>query len=447
MKTKTVVTGALLAGVVAFLAWRMLRPLEIFSISPRFEYPLTTTRLPPSLHDLSAQSCGACHTAVYHEWTTTIHSQAWTDPYFQADWRHEGKKQICLNCHTPLDRQQKFRVLGFHGGDRWKPILSPNPAFDPALRQQGVTCAACHVRNGVVYGPYAKLDAPHPIARWNNDNEACIRCHVVNNKHWDVFFRLPPCGTVAEIQRSRKRLQLNHQDIETLLHIAPPAMPAGPKYSYKVQPGGSVVSLIPRNDGYGDDIPVRDVAALNCVQCHMPPVERPLVPGGKPLAGRRHLWRGGHDPRMVKKALTITFVKTPTSVPDQERYTLTITNTGAEHYIPTGVPDRHLTVTLRVRSAGGKILKTQTFTLERTVLWRPFIIDLWDTRLRPWQPRRYSLRFSTLLKPRPAVVEAVVRYWLMDEAHRARIHYPGPISYVVFREHIPLHGAVASETP
>ncbi|MDE2088852.1 MAG: hypothetical protein KGJ12_02400, partial [Gammaproteobacteria bacterium] len=100
MKTKTVVTSVLLAGVVAFLAWRMLRPLEIFSISPRFEYPLATAQLPPSLHDLSAQSCGACHTAVYHEWTTTIHSQAWTDSYFQIDWRDEGAKQICLNCHT-----------------------------------------------------------------------------------------------------------------------------------------------------------------------------------------------------------------------------------------------------------------------------------------------------------------------------------------------------------
>ena len=30
-----------------------------------------------------------------------MHSQAWTDPYFQADWQFDGAQQICKNCHIP----------------------------------------------------------------------------------------------------------------------------------------------------------------------------------------------------------------------------------------------------------------------------------------------------------------------------------------------------------
>lgn len=430
MKTRTAATVALASALALFLVWRLVRPLEIFTVSKRFEYPLQATPLPPPLTSLSAAACGACHTAIYREWSTSMHAHAWNDPYFQADYRSEGAKQICLNCHTPLARQQAFRVLGFHGGDRWDPVLAPNPRFEPVLQRQGVSCAACHLRHGVIYGPFARVDAPHPVARWNNDNEACIRCHVVNNTHWDAFYRLPPCGTVTEIKAARERFALHQRDVDTALHIPPPAAPA--------------VSQV---DGYGAGVAASAAAALNCVQCHMPQVERPLVRGGPVRLGRRHLWRGGHDPRMVAAALRIAFAAAPSPGSERRRYVLTITDVGAEHDVPTGVPDRHLTVALRVLDAAGGVLRSRAYTLERTILWRPFIVELRDTRLRLDQPRRYGIRFSTRSRPPPASVEAVVRYWLMDPSHRARIPYQGPVSYVVYRKRIPLHATPAMGHP
>jgi len=420
IKPKTALIAVVALALIAFLGWRMVRPLEIFSVSGRFEYPLASAKIPAPLASLRAEDCGACHTAIYREWKTSLHAHAWSEPYFQADYRNEGSKQICLNCHTPLDRQQKSRVLGFHGGDKWNPVLVPNPQFDSVLQDQGVTCAACHLRHGVIYGPYGGLKAPHPTARWNNSNEVCVRCHVVGNRRWDVFYRLPPCGTVAEIAATRRRFALRHRNIDTTFGISRrPAAPA---------------TLA--DDGYGAGIAANAAAGLNCVACHMPAADRPLVPGGVTRAGREHLWRGGHDPQTVAAALRATF-EPEASQPGQRRYVLTLTNTGAEHDLPTGVPDRHLSVDLRLLDAAGHVLQSQTHTIERTVLWRPFIVDLWDTRLKPGEPRQYSIAFDPGV-PQATSVEAVVRYEMMDASHRAALHYRGTVSYVVFQKRIPL---------
>ena len=67
-------------------------------------------------------------------------------------------------------------------------------------------------------------------------------------------------------------------------------------------------------------------------------------------------------------------------------------NTGAAHLLPTGTPDRHLSVHLRVLDGRDAVIEEHTHLLKRTTLWRPFIIDLWDTRLPRMQPRRYDIR-------------------------------------------------------
>ena len=73
-------------------------------------------------------------------------------------------------------------------------------------------------------------------------------------------------------------------------------------------------------------------------------------------------------------------------------------------------------------------------------MWRPFIVDLWDTRLPRGQPRSYRIEFPSASKPAPVAVEAVVRYHLLDEKRRARIGYQNtePIAYEVFRSRIAL---------
>lgn len=399
--------------LAVFLGWRLLRPLNIFIVTEAFERPEDTTMIPQPLATLHAAECATCHREFHDEWRTTIHSQAWTDPYFQTDWRFDGSQQICRNCHTPLDRQQPDRVLGFRDKDKWDPVLAPNPDFDAGLQHEGVTCAACHVRNGSIVGMLGTGDAPHLVQQLDDPNEVCVRCHVVEGDRWDTFFRFPPCGTVAEIQSSAGGA------LETAV-----LGPTGPDHTQ----GGT------------GEIRLPDTASLGCVQCHMPLVERPLVEGGPVRPVRQHLWRGGHDPEMVKSGLQAEFREVAGKSPGPRVFALTLTNIGAAHYLPTGTPDRHLTVALRLLDSAGNILKEQQHRLRRTVLWRPFIIDLWDTRLPRWQPRSYELSVAAHDVREAAAVEAVVRYHLLDERRRKRIGYENqtPIAYEVFRQRLAL---------
>lgn len=100
-----------------------------------------------------------------------------------------------------------------------------------------------------------------------------MRCHIVEGDKWDTFFCFPPCGTVAEI-----------------------------KSSCSQSPNKKTVKGIT-----GEHL-VSDSSSLGCVECHMPLLKRALVNGGEVRETRQHLWRGGHDPGMVKKALTIKFL-------------------------------------------------------------------------------------------------------------------------------------------
>lgn len=398
--------------LLLFFVWRFIRPMNIFIVDDRFAWPVDTSQTPAVLGKLSAKECAACHQEFYDEWQTTIHSKAWTESYFKVDWKFDGSQHSCRLCHTPLDRQQPQKVLGYRDTDKWDPIVENNPDFDPKLQHEGVTCAACHYRDGKIVGVFGNTNAPHPVKKLEDPNQVCVRCHIVEGDKWDTFFRFPPCGTVAEIENSRSQLPANKKTVNRV--------------------------------GLSGEHLISDSSSLGCVDCHMPLMKRSLVKGGVVRETRQHLWRGGHDPQMVKKALTIKFteddlLKKNSPKKGKQRFILTIENTGAAHYVPTGTPDRHLTVHLSVLDKHNNLLQESTNIIRRNVMWRPFIVDLKDTRLPRWQPRSYDIELSGLEKA--VSVEAVVRYHLLDEKRKKRIGYKNesPIAYDIFRKKLILN--------
>jgi len=399
-RKRTIIIAVVIALLV-FFAWRFIRPMNIFIVDDRFAWPIDTSQTPALLGNLSAKECATCHQEFYDEWQTTVHSKAWTEPYFQTDWKFEHSQQSCRLCHTPLDRQLPQKILGYRDNDKWDPIVEDNPDFDSKLQHEGVTCAACHYREGKIVGVIGDTNAPHPTKKLDDPNQVCVRCHIVEGDRWDTFWRFPPCGTVAEIKQTQKQIADN-------------------KITIKGKTGEHLVS---------------DSSSLGCVECHMPLLKRPLVEGGEVRETRQHLWRGGHDPAMVKNALTIKFTESN----NKQMFTLTIENTGAAHYVPTGTPDRHLTVELRVLDKQNNVLNENINFIKRTVMWRPFIVDLKDTRLARGQPRSYNIELAKL--DTAVSVEAVVRYHLLDEKRRKRIGYENktPIAYEVFRQKIMLN--------
>jgi hypothetical protein len=363
----------------------MLRPINIFVVDEKFSRPLEV-EIPQGLKSVSAKECGSCHTEIYKEWSGTMHAMAWEDPYFQIDFVYDGSQQICLNCHTPLVNQQVALVLGFKDADKFKPILEPNPDYDTALRDEGVTCAVCHIKAGKIVGPFGTTSAPHPVVvdpLMTSGMKPCARCHLVSGARWDTFFKIPPCRTVAEIREGGKE--------------------------------------------------------PDCVGCHMPKVTRPLVKGGEMRKGRRHLFRGGHHPEKVRGALKVEYKKEIKRDGDMTSFVFTLTNTGAAHYLPTGTPDRHLTLEFRLLDATGALIKEKSYKMKRHILWRPFIVELEDTRLAYGEPRQFRFQFKDDGKT-AKTLDVTVRYHLLEDKRRKQIGYENtePIAYPIFNKRIPL---------
>lgn len=438
MKKRRIIIVTIAIVLIGFLTWRFIRPMNIFVVDDRFAWPVDTSQTPRLLGGLSAGECAACHQDFYKEWQTTIHSRAWTDPYFQTDWQFEDAQHTCRLCHTPLDRQQPHKVLGYRDTDKWDPITEDNPDFDPKLQHEGVTCAACHYRNGKIVGVFDDTNAPHPVQILKDPNQVCVRCHIVEGERWDTFYRFPPCGTVAEIE-STLATAPNRQDLENLVKLMA-------EKNIDTESGTDDTFSIPEqrviSKGKTGEVTASNTRTLGCVQCHMPLLKRPLVEGGIVRNTRQHLWRGGHDPAMVRKALTVEFVEKKRPAEDKRLFQLTLANTGAAHYVPTGTPDRHLTVHLRLLDEQDSVLDEKHYKLIRTVMWRPFIVDLWDTRLPRWEPRQYELEVPR--KSGAVKVEAEIRYHLLAESRRNRIGYDNkaPIDYEVFRKQILLRAGI-----
>lgn len=119
------------------------------------------------------------------------------------------------------------------------------------------------------------------------------------------------------------------------------------------------------------------------------------------MPDRRHLWRGIHDPAMVKSGLTIALARE--SAPGEVAATLRVENTGVGHAFPTYVTPL---VVLRAEllDAGGRVIPGSR---EEHVIGRQIELDLSrelsDTRLLPGA-------HATLRYRRPAGAGARARF-------------------------------------
>ena len=306
--------------MLAFLLTSCLAPKVWSELVP--QEPQPPKEPPAGLSSLSAESCGTCHVAIYEEWAGSMMGQAWIDPVFQADFEERDELYVCRNCHTPLTEQQPELTVGV---TRVLPTLKtetePNPHYQPGLEDEGVTCVACHLRDGAIVGPHEDIDPPHA---WVFDSEfatgaTCEGCHQMPP---------PPFWTlerdVADTHRELERWQAA--------------------------------------TGSSDD----------CVTCHMPAVDRPLMEGYPSRQGRRHTFAGSWDEDMLRSAVRLS----------RDGSELLVENR-AGHNVPTAEPAHELELRWL---AGDQVLATET--------WARVITDRkerQDTTLRPAEVRRVPL--------------------------------------------------------
>jgi hypothetical protein len=340
-------------------------PLELaqafYSTRPRVERPQGGWQeTPKGLVDLKASSCGECHPEIYQEWRVSTHAQAWTDRQFQAERAKSGNRWLCNNCHTPLLNQMELWAVGIDQDDVEKPTYVENPSFEPALREEGINCASCHVRGGFVEGPSGIQTEAHPTRKATRftDEAICLECHQAVRSY-------PGKDFVCVFETGQEWRE-------------------GP-YSKTGQ---------------------------TCQSCHMQPVDRPQAVGAPSRSGRRHFWPGagiykrdGFGPPLDQLGPGLGVEVTPT----RRELVLELENSAAGHLLPTGDPERFIMVTVSFFDSAdrptGDVHQTR---IGQQWTWWPEPEKRGDNRLKPLEVRDFRVA-----RPREA------RRWsVIAESHR-----------------------------
>jgi mono/diheme cytochrome c family protein len=205
--------------------------------------------LAPAQASLSSRQCARCHMKQVREWRGSLHGHAASPGLIGqisrlghdvADW---DDVESCQRCHAPLAEQLPMLRPGHTGGDDKSIVYTKNPHYDAELRDEGITCAACHVRNHVRHGPPSVAPSllslpsyPLVTADIYQRSDMCLACH-----------QLPPRLAV----NGRPLLNTYREWLE------------GPYMRRGVQ----------------------------CQHCHMP--------------NREHTWKGIHDPDTFRQGFAI----------------------------------------------------------------------------------------------------------------------------------------------
>jgi hypothetical protein len=227
---------------------------------------------PASWSDLEAsllpEDCSTCHPAQYEDWRTTVHSGAYSRGLSGqlVNWEQSAFGTVRSCLVCHAPLSEQGARLP--SGEEW----APNPAYDARLRDHGIACTACHLRGNRRHGPPRRDGSVQP----SPDNSP-------------------------------------HGGVTRTVFFEDSRFCAG---CHQFGPGGAAPNGKPLENTFAEWERSRYPAeGVVCQTCHMP--------------DRQHLWRGIHDPEMVRSGVTVEWVS------EGAKAGLRITNTGTGHRFPT----------------------------------------------------------------------------------------------------------------
>jgi hypothetical protein len=315
--------------------------------------------------------CSNCHDHIYNEWLSSPHSRAFEKPsrfrdmFFGLDgggktkgWglikeRPDGE-QVCASCHNPAPVEAQAA-----------------PPAESKVSSGGIHCDFCHKIVGgtgdiglthgkfgleflrpenwfgqVFYGPLedSSRDVENTYSPFQKSSRLCASCHE------GIVFGVRVYETYSEWQAS----------------------PAGK-------------------------------AGVQCQECHMKPTGKmtniaPLRGGldRDPKTLANHTFFDGSHQDMLKNCVRLTLDVTP-----QRKAVVDLHVEGVGHRVPTGLPDRNLTLVVEAFDRSGKSLSTRNRVFAKVLkdydgkspapFWRA-VPEFEDNRLTPGKPER--LEFS-----------------------------------------------------
>ncbi|QDG53807.1 hypothetical protein FIV42_24600 [Persicimonas caeni] len=342
---------------------------------PYFQQPMPPTEVPKGLPDMRAETCGGCHQEIYNEWKISTHRRAWTDDaQFMAELaksrgEHDPNSQddvgwMCVNCHTPLFNQLPEVVTGIEDGNIGKPTYVDNPLYDATLQEDAITCATCHVRDGIIYGPFGDTDAPHPTAKDPNllTEQTCTQCHQAQaewpERNLGCYFTTGEEWAASTHGQTGETCQSCHMPV-----VERKLAEAFDRPERKTRRHWFGGSLIPKHPKFADELePLRKVYGTGVeIALHDAPDD------AKPSPER--------DPEFSKGATECA--------PDGPctKLWVRLTNENAGHNFPTGDPERHADIEVIAKDAEGNVLARSKDRIASRYQWWPELKKLTDNRI------------------------------------------------------------------
>ncbi|MEE2750292.1 MAG: multiheme c-type cytochrome [Myxococcota bacterium] len=296
--------------------------------------PPAVTQPVSGLNGLSAETCGACHSEVYTEWSSSMMADAFDDALFQAKWHSVEENFVCLHCHAPLQEQQPVKASGL---EHIRPMVAAgddNPLFDESLQHEGITCVACHLDEGHVVVSREGTVAPHPVVvqpEFGSDGGVCEGCHQLAEP---VFYRLdrPLIDTVGEWERWQE--------------------------------------ITGRSE--------------TCVDCHMPVVQRKGGEASAASEGHSHVFPGARNLEMLQRGVAVLSVEKSSDGID------VVLENRAGHHFPTAEHAHSLVLSVAILDEQGGVISDSEHEMARHIENRR---EISDTTLRSGETRSFHSVF------------------------------------------------------
>ncbi|MBI5362242.1 MAG: HEAT repeat domain-containing protein, partial [Planctomycetes bacterium] len=174
-------------------------------------------------------------------------------------------------------------------------------------------------------------------------------------------------------------------------------------------------------------------AGHECVDCHMPIVERPVAVGEKPRAVRSHVFPGARSVTQVARAYRYE------AKVEENEVVVSITNAGAGHNFPTELKQRSLESVVVVRDGEGKEVARSRMVF-RDPYKRPYGLTLQvNTQIPSGETRTH--RVPIAVADGSVTCELHYKYYFPIEDY-----HPELARLLEMRE-LPFHGLVPSTQP
>ncbi|RME26052.1 MAG: hypothetical protein D6798_07490 [Deltaproteobacteria bacterium] len=307
---------------------------------------------------LDPDACGTCHPAQLADWRESWHHLAMGPGVLGqiVDWDGTDDRLVhqCQTCHAPLTEQH----ARLQQDDTWV----DNSLLDEDMRAQGLTCAGCHVRQHQRYGP----------PREGRDVDESGRA-LAEGPH-DGFIPRPEfqssafCARCHDFRPSQRAL--NGKLLQE----------TGEEW---------------RRTAFAAE-------GRTCQSCHMPE--------------GRHLWKGIHDKDIVASGVEIRGgLQEAGSLLTPVTASLTLTNTGVGHRLPTYTTPEIKLILVQVDADDNEIARSRREGSVARRIKPDLSKELFDTRLLPGES--YTLPYAVRRQPGAVAVVARVEVW-PDEAYR-----------------------------